>query len=183
MKRLAIVLTAMGAFGLILLVTRQGTNAADGFKYVGNKKCKACHKAQYEAWEQDYHAKALDDLKPGIKAEAKTKANLDPNQDFSADASCLECHATGYGKPAMKNALLDNVGCESCHGPGSKYRNVKIMNKKKYEADRETQHKLAVEAGLIEPNEELCLTCHNDRSPTWKGFDYEEMIKDVDHEK
>ena len=94
-----------------------------------------------------------------LEAEEKTKACLDPNKDYATDASCLECHATGYGRPAMKNAKLDNVGCESCHGPGSKYRNVKIMNKKLYEADRETQHKLAVEAGLVAPDEDVALRC------------------------
>ncbi len=183
MKKLGILLTTAAICGIFFFLENGGSAASDGPKYVGSKKCMGCHKSQYQAWQEDYHAKALNDLKPGVKAEAKAKADLDPNRDFTDDASCLECHATGYGKPAMQSAKLDNVGCESCHGPGSKFRNVKIMNKKKYEADRETQHKLAVEAGLLEPNEQLCVECHNEKSPTWKGFDFKTMIKEVDHKK
>ena len=183
MKKFGILFITLGICGFFLLAHHSTTVAADGAKFVGNKKCIGCHKTQFQSWKEDYHAKALDDLMPGIKTEEKTKCNLDPNKDYSTDASCLECHATGYGKPAMTNANLDNVGCESCHGPGSSYRNIKIMNKKKYEADRETQHTLAVEAGLLAPDEALCVTCHNDKSPTWKGFDFDKMIKDVDHNK
>jgi len=168
----------------MLLFAMQVNNlVADEFEFMGNKKCIACHRTQYKAWQEDYHAKALDDLKPGVKAEIKSKSNLDPNKDYSADTSCLECHATGYGKPAAKGADLDNVGCESCHGPGEKYRSMKIMNKKKYKENPEAQHKLAIEAGLIEPTEKVCIECHNDKSPTWKGFDYCKMIEDVKHTK
>lgn len=183
MKKFGTVSITLVALGSFLFANHAALDAADGPKYVGNKKCMGCHKTQYQTWQEDYHAKALDDLKPGTKADAKTTCNLDPNKDYTKDAGCLECHATGYGKPAMPSADLNNVGCESCHGPGSNYRNVKIMNKKKYEADRETQHKLAVEAGLLTPDEALCVTCHNDKSPTWKGFDFEKMMKDVDHKK
>lgn len=183
MRKIGILLVFLGILGFFFFSHHNAADAGDGPKYVGNKKCIGCHKTQYQAWKEDYHAKAFDDLKPGTKVEAKTKCNLDPDKDYTTDASCLECHATGYGKPAMKNAKLDTVGCESCHGPGSNYRNVKIMNKKKYEADRATQHKLALEAGLVAPDEALCVACHNDRSPTWKGFDYDKMIKDVDHKE
>ena len=181
MKKFGIFCITLGVLGFFVFANHNATDAADGPKYVGNKKCIGCHKAQFQSWKEDYHAKALDDLQPGVKAEEKTKASLDPNKDYTTDASCLECHATGYGKPAMKNADLDNVGCESCHGPGSNFRNIKIMNKKLYAADRAAQHKLAVEAGLLAPDEALCVTCHNDRSPTWKGFDYAKMIEDVKH--
>ena len=164
-----------------------GTLTTVGFaqelQYVGNKKCVGCHRAELKAWQGDYHAKALDDLMPGIKAAEKTKCNLDPEKDYTAEASCLACHSTGYGKPAAPNADLTNVGCESCHGPGSEYRNVKIMSKKKYKENREAQHALAVKAGLIAPTEEVCVACHNDKSPTWKGFDYATMIEEVKHQE
>lgn len=152
-------------------------------QYVGNKKCIGCHRNEYKAWQEDYHAKSLDDLKPGIKAEVKQEKNLDPQKDYTADASCLICHSTGYGKASVPGAALSDVGCESCHGPGSKYRNVKIMNKKKYAENREAQRALAVEAGLVAPTEALCVKCHNEKSPTWKGFDYATMNEEVKHRK
>ena len=183
MKKFAFAVISFGILAIFFSAGHYTLNADDGPKFVGNKRCIGCHKTEYQAWKEDYHARALDDLKPGIKTEAKIKADLDPNKDYTTDASCLECHATGYGKPAMQNADLDNVGCESCHGPGSHYRNVRIMNKKLYATDREAQHKLAVEAGLLVPDEALCNTCHNERSPTWKGFDYEKMVKEVNHQE
>lgn len=172
-------------FGLVGIIAflQASSGFAEELTYVGNKKCTGCHRDQYKAWQGDYHAKALDDLKPGVKAEAKTKGKLDPNKDYTTDASCLSCHATGYGKPAVAAADLANVGCESCHGPGSAYKNVKIMNKKKYQEARDAQHQLAVAAGLVEPSEKLCVECHSDKSPTWKGFDYAKMIEDVKHKK
>jgi hypothetical protein len=38
-----------------------------------------------------------------------------------------------------------------------------------------------MENGLIEPNEEVCKKCHNKKSPTFKGFDFKEWVKKVDH--
>jgi len=175
MRKLIILLSS------VALLFLSQTLIAEEFKYVGNKKCIVCHKSEYKSWQKDYHAKALDDLKPGIKVEAKKKANLDPDKDYTKDEGCLSCHSTGYGKPAVKRAILDNVGCEACHGPGSKYKSMKVMNKKKYRENREEQHKKAIEAGLIEPTEQVCVSCHNDKSPTWKGFDYCKMIKEVKH--
>jgi cytochrome c551/c552 len=169
------------AASLLLLV--QGVSMAQDAQFVGNKMCVGCHMPEKKAWEKDYHAKALESLKPGVKAEAKTKGKLDPNKDFTTDASCLACHATGYGKPAAAGAVLDNVGCESCHGPGSKYRSPKIMSKALYAKDRDAAHKAAMAAGLVEPSEKLCVECHNDKSPTWKGFDYAKMIEEVKHKK
>ena len=74
-----------------------GTLTTVGFaqelQYVGNKKCVGCHRAELKAWQGDYHAKALDDLMPGIKAAEKTKCNLDPEKDYTAEASCLRVTA------------------------------------------------------------------------------------------
>ena len=183
MKGFGKVFVSLLSVGGLLFVAFITVGQAAEPQYVGNKKCVGCHREQNKAWLEDYHAKAFDSLKPGVKAEVKTKGKLDPNKDYSADAGCLECHATGYGKAADPKADLSNVGCESCHGPGSEYKNVKIMNKKKFQENRETQHQMAVQAGLIEPTEALCVACHNDKSPTWKGFDYKKMIEEVKHKK
>ncbi len=166
-----------------IFVLQAGPVSAGDFKYVGLKKCKGCHRNQYKAWQGDYHAKALESLKADVKAEAKTKAKLDPKKDYTTDAGCLACHSTGYGKPAAEGASLENVQCESCHGPGSKYKSPKIMSKKKYKENKEAQHKAAIETGLVEADEKLCQECHNDKSPTFKGFSFKDRIEEVKHTK
>ena len=105
---------------------------AEDLKYVLAKKCKKCHIKQFKSWEKTTMAKSFENLKPGVNAEAKKKAGIDPDKDYTADADCLRCHTTGYGKPGGFVSLattpdLINVQCEACHGPGSEY--IKIMKK------------------------------------------------------
>ena len=35
--------------------------------------------------------------------------------------------------------------------------------------------------GLIMPTEEVCVACHNDESPHFKGFDFAEYVKQITH--
>ncbi|NIR52702.1 cytochrome C-554, partial [candidate division KSB1 bacterium] len=66
-------------------------------KYVGATKCNgSCHDAYYQAWKNTGHGKAFDILKPGARAEAKKKAGLDAEKDYTSDPNCLRCHTTGY---------------------------------------------------------------------------------------
>jgi hypothetical protein len=116
--------------------------------YVGAKKCKICHKDVYDTWLLTTHATAYDRL------------SLEEKQD----PDCVRCHSAGT---TAKGVLLEGVQCESCHGPGADYRKTSIMRDKE----------LALENGLIEPEAEVCESCHNEESPTFKGFDYEEDVK------
>lgn len=139
---------------------------AGEFDYVGVNKCKMCHKGEnkgmvFEKWEKSAHAKAFETLK--AKGQGK-------------NPKCLECHVTGYNlggyKPWEANAMeLANVQCEACHGPGSEYKTISIMKDKK----------LAMENGMIEPNEALCKSCHNEKSPNFKGFNFKEYVAKIDH--
>jgi hypothetical protein len=129
---------------------------AGDFTYVGAAKCKMCHKGAkkgevFEKWEKGPHAKALETLK--AKGEDK-------------NPKCLECHVTD-----VKTAADEGVGCEACHGPGSAYKSLSIMKDKAK----------AMENGLIEPTEAVCKKCHNEKSPTFKGFKYDEWAKKIDH--
>ena len=153
-------------------------------KYVGAKKCMSCHKKeligdQYGEWKKGVHAKAFETLKSQKAAElAKKKGIAGPPQE--ADA-CLKCHVTGHGLPASAFqkaplAAADGIQCESCHGPGADYKSKKTMS----------DHDRAVAKGMWEPgkDEKVCLTCHNDESPTWdpaKGFDFEAAKKKIAH--
>ena len=54
-----------------------------------------------------------------------TTFDLLPAQ-YQADAKCLTCHTTGFGKAtgfktAAASADLKGTTCEACHGPGSKH--------------------------------------------------------------
>ena len=144
--------------------------AGDEATYVGSSKCKPCHFKQANSWAQTKMAKALDVLAPGVNAEAKTKAGLDPKKDYSKDPKCLKCHTTGYGKTGGFTTIeatpaMVGVGCEMCHGPGSKYIEIMRANKLYKKAE-------VAAAGLVSPpTKEHCLHCHNPESP-FVGKDY-----------
>lgn len=149
----------------IILAISGLTLAEGGPQYVGAKKCKICHKPQYEIWLNSPHFGAFDKLPP----------------EEQENDECVACHVTGFGKPAAPNTDLKDVQCEACHGPGSLYKKISIMSKAKYKADPEKQRKLSIEAGLVLPDESTCRSCHNEKSPEFKGFDFEEYKAKIKH--
>ena len=123
-------------------------------QYVGAKKCKTCHKVQFNAWLETKHATAFD----ALSDEEKKKEE------------CVTCHQTGT---TAKGVLLEGVQCEACHGPGKDYKSPKIMSKKKWPAAPEKHKKMAIEAGLNYPTEETCTGCHKkEGNPNFKAFDF-----------
>jgi hypothetical protein len=170
-KLLLYIILCLILFGLPLI-------AYTSDEYTGANKCKVCHIKIFKSWEKTPHASAMEVLKPGVKAEAKTKAKLDPAKDYTADLSCLQCHTTG------NNQAFPGIQCEACHGAGLKYSAATIMNKSKWAENPEAQRKLAVEAGLvITPGEKACTACHNKKSPTFKPFEYKARLEEVKHPK
>ena len=123
---------------------------ADDPAYEGSRTgCRRCHLKQYRSWEKTTHATAFETL---------------PEENRS-DPDCVTCHVTGFGE-ATGFTSIAGVGCEVCHGPGSLYTDKETM------ASREA----SVAAGLIVPDEKTCLACHNDESPNFSGFNYEEFL-------
>jgi hypothetical protein len=123
-------------------------------EYVGAAKCKGCHLPQYTSWLETKHAKAFD----ALSAEDKKKAE------------CVVCHVTGK---MADGTVINGVECEACHGPGSDYKSMKIMNKTKWAADPAGYKKMAVDAGLVYPKEEDCMRCHKkDGNPNFKPLDF-----------
>jgi len=170
------------------------------FEYVGTNKCKACHSsskkgAQYKVWKETKHAKAFEALLTDEAKEVGKKLGLKTTPDKAPE--CLECHTTGFGvggyelmddefwnpadddragkKAAKRMENLKNVGCENCHGPGSAYKKKKIMEAI-YAGTASGD-----EYGLLKPNEETCKRCHNERSPSYKPFNFEERIAEIAH--
>jgi len=162
-------------------VALSATTVGDEVKYVGSGKCKMCHKTSYKSWAETKHAKALDTLKPGANAEAKTKHGLDPAKDYTTDESCLACHTVGAGKPGgfaivedekkMKKMIKNfgGAGCENCHGAGSAYRDLhKAIKKANKDGERKYTFEEMAEAGMTKVTQETCNECHNDKSPTYE---------------
>jgi len=152
--------------------------------YIGVKACGMCHKTEKQGgqlgiWEGTAHAKAYETLKSEKAAAiAKEKGLEKPAYEAS---ECLKCHVTEYGVDA---SLLDakyvaNMGvqCESCHGAGSDYKKMSIMK------DREASIQNGMAAIAIDDGsaEKLCVTCHNEESPTFEAFNFAEMWKKMAH--
>lgn len=137
--------------------------SAQEYDYIGAAKCKVCHNkpsvgGQYKIWLDSKHAKAMESLKG----------------DEKTDPKCIKCHSTVGHVPEELIATLkisEGVSCESCHGAGAGYKSKTTMK------DREK----SLAKGLILPEEKVCLTCHNEESPNYKGFNYEEYVKKIAH--
>ncbi len=179
---------------LVLMIAFSGTVQVQEkeeipvYSYVGTKGCRKCHIKQFKSWKETKMAKAYDILKPGERAEAKAKAGLDPQKDYTTDPECLPCHTTGYGKPGGFVSLeetpeLVGVSCEMCHGAGSEYVKEQYMHLKN------KNYKLAevVKVGLIAPvtGDRCTEVCHNEKSPFFKKdepFDFEKRKEEGTHQ-
>lgn len=126
--------------------------------YVGAAKCKMCHSAQYKEYEKWSMAKAWESL-----------------GDKKSNKECISCHVTGRDKPGGFKSEKDtpamvNVQCESCHGPGSLHVKAKSAEDRKKSINGR-------------PKEEVCITCHNKKSPNFKEFDFKKAKEQIVHWK
>lgn len=161
--------TIVGLFLLMFVLTflSIGVTIGESAEYIGAAKCKACHMKQYTAWKKTKMFASFENLKPGVKAEAKTKAKLDPTKDYTTDEKCLKCHTTGYGKPGGFKSIAEtpdliNVQCEACHGPGGEFSKIMKKNKEfKLEEVKAVGYVFPKEADA----EKECLECHRGESP------------------
>ena len=122
-------------------VVAQDQAAPAASPYAGADSCKTCHQAIYDSWANTKHAKAINAL-----------AAPDREGD-----KCIGCHVTGTPQQIAAEGAkpsLPNVQCESCHGPGAAHAaDAKVMT------------------GLVrKPGESSCTSCHNDKSPHFRGF-------------
>jgi nitrate reductase cytochrome c-type subunit len=126
--------------------------------YVGSNRCTDCHKSAGEVWEKTPHRHAYQTL---VDAKQPSNRQYDPE--------CIVCHTVGFGykggfTTAEKTPKLKNVGCESCHGPGSLHvnnpNNVALqlsMNPWKAPAG-ETE---VAKGRRIRRMDDKCQTCHD----------------------
>ena len=171
-------------FWVFILISTSFTFAQTGsdkkHAYVGVDVCGTCHKtekqgSQLDIWKKSKHAMAYKTLQTE-KADkiAKDKGFETPAAKTEA---CLKCHVSGYNIDASllekKFSMEDGVQCETCHGPGSDYKNLKVMK------NRDD----AIANGLILPTklEDFCAGCHNPESPTFVARDVKEMWEQIKH--
>lgn len=126
--------------------------ANDDFSFVGSRVCSQCHESQYKYFKE-YSKKAhawdsIEIMKPKLK-ESELR-------------QCYDCHTTGHGKKGgftSKEATPDlaDVGCETCHGPGS-------------------AHAESGERKLItrRPSTHICASCHS--SQRIQDFKFKPLI-------
>jgi hypothetical protein len=179
MKKQALMSMFVVVMGVFLFGLAATGFAADP-EIIGAPKCKMCHKAktgdQWAKWEAGPHAKAFEALGTDAAKEAAAAAGLG---DPQTEPACLKCHTTHHflGTDVKLDAkgkyeLAEGVGCEACHGAGSEYKSKKVME------DREA----SIAAGMNLPGKaEFCTKCHNEESPTFKGFDYDEYYAKIAH--
>ncbi len=121
--------------------------------YVGVARCAECHAAEMAQWRRTKHASAY-------------KTLLDRHRHFQP--KCVVCHVVGYGTPhgyrlGNPEAVLANVQCEVCHGPGATH------------AASPTKDNIRGEVPA-----KVCLECHTpDHSD---HFVYEERLPKVRHD-
>lgn len=181
----------------VILVFSLATVWAGDYSYMGVDNCKMCHKKaekgdQFGIWSKSDHANAFETLMS--EESAKIAKEMGIEGPASEAGECLVCHVTGWEKDkgyevlsaefvaneeneraVKKNNSKANVGCESCHGPGSGYKSKSTM---------EGIHNGEIEAasvGLWAPTADVCKTCHNEKSPTFKEFDFEKKLAEIAH--
>jgi hypothetical protein len=123
--------------------------------HVGSAACRSCHPDAFPVWEASKHAHAWETL------EAVGKQH---------HLNCAGCHVTGWAQPGGvcridRTAGREDVGCESCHGPGSR-------------------HVTAPSAETIvgRPGEQACVGCHNpENSPHFDFATYVPRILGPGH--
>jgi hypothetical protein len=168
-------------FAALLFVPFSSIISQTEYTYVGVESCGMCHKtekqgSQLSIWKGSGHSKAYETLKT-------EKANqIAKEKGFSTPAvetpECLKCHVTGYNLDAKmlgaKFKMEDGVQCETCHGPGSAYKDMKVMK------DRD----LAIKNGLVvhDKLDNFCIGCHNVESPTFVDMNIEEAWAKIKHD-
>ncbi len=118
--------------------------------FVGSAACADCHADTVPVWEASKHHHAWETLE---------------EQGKQFHLNCTGCHVTGWEQPGGvcrldKVAGREDVGCESCHGPGS----LHVDNP-------------SPETITGKPGEKVCVTCHNpENSP---HFDFATYLPKV----
>ncbi|SMC27135.1 Cytochrome c554 and c-prime [Desulfacinum hydrothermale DSM 13146] len=131
--------------------------AQDQPHYVGDQTCAQCHEEIHERFMQ-YSKKPH-----SFQGVEKLQDGLSP-QELQ---DCYACHTTGYGQPGgftdpVSTPDMKNLGCESCHGPGSVHAET--------EDPQDIRGKITVQD---------CQRCHNEERV--RAFNFQPLIHSGAH--
>jgi len=154
-----------------------------GRTFVGSDQCSSCHAKAYKIWAQTKHAHALQTL-------VKPPERIEVARHF--DPECIACHVIGWNprtyRPYKSGYLSQkltpkkaNVGCESCHGPGSAHVAAEDEASKASDAEKERYQKEMILS--YEKAEAHCQQCHDlDNSAKFHEPDaFKRYWKKVEH--
>lgn len=121
---------------------------AAGYAWAG--ACKECHADIHAAWSHTKHATALN----RIRGDDRTSGD------------CIGCHVTGPKRLLSDGDAVPNAGvqCEGCHGPG-------LAHAEAARAGSPTQPPMPRKVAQA-----TCETCHNAKSPHYRGFFYSALV-------
>ena len=120
------------------------------YRFVGNSKCRLCHRKFFIGRKKDPHDHAMEKL---------------VSTGNEKNSRCLMCHSTGHGIKTgfismEETPRLANVQCEGCHGPGNIH--IKLAKDK----TRASEFK---EGGFLTGQDspvalkKMCISCHTKR--------------------
>jgi hypothetical protein len=105
--------------------------------FVGTNQCQSCHQEEFQQWKTTAHGAAFATM-------------LAKHRDHHP--GCVQCHVTGFelaGGFSLKDQSsvkrMANVGCESCHGPGSEHLRAPSRDNI-----------------LRSPKQDVCASCHSE---------------------
>jgi len=151
--------------------------------YVGSEKCGKCHEHAYKVWQSSKHSHAF---------SALVNAKQPSLRQF--DGECLSCHTIGFEylkgyadktNDPVKNKILENVGCENCHGPGSAH--VKNTHDQKLHALMNPFKAKAAENPLarkhrLDQMDHYCQKCHDiDNDVHWSHAPFQQKWGTIAH--
>ncbi|MBM4290478.1 MAG: hypothetical protein FJ138_02765 [Deltaproteobacteria bacterium] len=144
-------------------------------EYRGVQYCVRCHNPgatqiksggrPIEVWSQSSHARAYHTLFSPESLKIGQRLGI---QNPATSPRCLKCHVTAYGVPAgvqSEVVLTEGVGCEACHGPSGALHGSGG----------------AWDVAPVGQRARFCGRCHNDESPTWRGFNLESFSEYIAH--
>ena len=142
------ILSVFAIFTAVSLVESASADPPTDQEYTGNKRCASCHFEQYMSWKKTAHSKAFSLL----------------TKKYETNADCLKCHTTGYGeatgfKDSASTSALQDVGCESCHGPGSKHEEICQPFANVKDLTKEQEATVRGSIWLMLPKN-VCVECH-----------------------